>query len=128
MVEAHFSVERTGPNSLRVTLAGALDAQTMEAGLQTLSLEMEGMAHGDMLMVDQGAEWPTLGAIGVEMQHWPQLLAMLSQLDRTALVTHNQMFRTAAAVESALVPGYEIKCFNDERSASEWLDRVRSEA
>lgn len=121
MTEAHFTVDRTGPNSLRVTLAGAMDAVTMEAGLQAMTLEMEGMAHGDLLMIDQGAEWPSLGAVGVELRHWPQMMAMLHQIDRTALVSHNQMFRAAAAVESALIPGYEIRSFNDESSAAAWL-------
>lgn len=128
MTETHFTVDRTGPNSLRVTFSGALDAVTMEAGLQALSLEMEGMAHGDMLMVDQGAEWPSLGAIGVELRHWPQMMAMLHQLDRAALVTHNPIFRTAATVESALIPGYEIQSFNDESSAAQWLAEAREAA
>lgn len=128
MTETHFTVDRTGPNSLRVTFSGALDAVTMEAGLQALSLEMEGMAHGDMLMVDQGAEWPSLGAIGVELRHWPQMMAMLHQLDRAALVTHNAIFRTAATVESALIPGYEVQSFNDESSAAQWLAEAREAA
>lgn len=128
MVESHFTVDRTGPNSLRITLAGALDSVTMEAGLQALSLEMEGMAHGDLLMVDQGAEWPSLGAIGVELRHWPQMMAMLHQLDRAALVSHNAMFRTAAAIESAVIPGYEIRSFNDEATATQWLEETREAA
>lgn len=121
MSEARFTVDRTGPNSLRITIAGALDAIAMEAGLQALTLEMEGMAHGDLLMIDQGAEWPSLAAIGVELRHWPQMMAMLHQIDRCAFVSHNQMFRAAAAFESALIPGYEIRSFNDEASAAEWL-------
>lgn len=83
------------------------------------------MSHGDILMLDQGAEWPSLGAIGVELRHWPQLMAMLHQVDRVALVSHNQMFRTAATIESALIPGYEIRNFNDETSATEWLESAR---
>ncbi|MBL4626815.1 MAG: STAS/SEC14 domain-containing protein [Roseicyclus sp.] len=128
MPETHFTVERTGPNSLRVTLAGALDSVAMEIGLQTLSTEMEGMAHGDLLMIDQGAEWPSLGAIGVELRHWPQMMAMLHQLDHVALVTHNQIFRAAAAVESALIPGYVIRSFNDVASAQKWLAEIREDA
>lgn len=121
MTETHFTVHHTGPNALRITVSGALDAVAMEAALQALTLEMEGMAHGDILMIDQGTEWPSLGAIGVELRHWPQLLAMLHQIDRVALVTHNAMFRAAAAVESALIPGYEIRSFSDEASAAQWL-------
>ncbi|WP_224815374.1 STAS/SEC14 domain-containing protein [Hasllibacter sp. MH4015] len=126
MSDARFDIEREGPNSLRIALAGSLDAQTMEVALQRLTQEMDGMEHGDMLMLDQGAEWPSLGAIGVELRHWPQLLAMLHKLDRCALVTHNQMFRNAAAVESALIPGYEIRSFNDEASARAWLAEARA--
>ena len=126
MTEPHFTVERTGPNTIRVTIAGALDAVAMEAGLQAMTLEMEGMAHGNMLMIDQGAEWPSLGALGVELRHWPQMMAMLHQIDRAALVSHNAFFRGAAAVESALIPGYEIRSFNDEASATQWLAEARA--
>lgn len=122
MTESRFTVERTGPNALRVCVAGALDARMMEVGLQLLSQEMTGMAHGDLLILDQGTEWPSLGAIAVELRHWPQLMAMLHQIDRVALVTHNPWFRTAATIESALIPGYEIRNFNDAASAAEWLE------
>ncbi|MEJ6395389.1 STAS/SEC14 domain-containing protein [Gymnodinialimonas sp. 2305UL16-5] len=128
MSEAHFHVEKTGANSLRATISGAMDAITMEAALTTLSSEMAGMAHGDMLMIDQGASWPTIGAIGVELRHWPQMMAMLHQLDRTAFVTHNPMFRAAATMESAFLPGFEIRCFNDEASAQAWLTEARDAA
>lgn len=121
MSDPKFEVTREGPNSLRIAVSGRIDAAMMEVALQQMSTEMEGMAHGDVLMIDEGAEWPTLGAIGVELRHWPQMIAMLHQLDRAALVSHNQLFRSAATLESALIPGYEIRNFNDEASARAWL-------
>ncbi|WP_341861970.1 STAS/SEC14 domain-containing protein [Gymnodinialimonas sp. 57CJ19] len=127
MTQSHFTVDRTGPNSLRVTMAGALDSVAMEAALQTLTLEMEGMAHGDLLMIDQGAEWPSIGAIGVELRHWPQMITVLHQIDRAAFVSDNQLFRAAATIESALLPGLEIKNFDDELSAAAWLAEKRSD-
>jgi hypothetical protein len=127
MTDAHFNVERTGPNSLRITMAGALGAVAMEAGLQALTLEMEGMAHGDLIMVDQGTAWPSLGAIGVELRHWPQMMHMIQQIDRVAFVSHNQFFRSAALIESALIPGLEIRNFDDEASAAAWLAAERAE-
>lgn len=121
MTQSNFTVDRTGPNSIRVTMAGTLDSVAMEAALQALTLEMEGMAHGDLLMIDQGAEWPSIGAIGVELRHWPQMINVLHQIDRAAFVSDNQLFRAAATVESALLPGLEIKNFDDELSAVAWL-------
>lgn len=128
MTDPTFTVKRTGPNSIRMTMSGILDAQTMEVGLEMLSTEMAGMVHGDALMIDEGAAWPSLGAIAVELRHWPQMMAMLHQLDRVALVSHNQVFRTMATVESALIPGYEIRNFNNEASATEWLESTREAA
>ncbi|UWQ94512.1 STAS/SEC14 domain-containing protein [Rhodobacteraceae bacterium M385] len=126
MTQSHFTVDRTGPNSLKITMAGAFDSVAMEAALQALPLEMEGMAHGDLLMIDQGAEWPSIGAIGVELRHWPQMINVLHQIDRAAFVSHNQFFRAAATVESALLPGLEIKNFDDEVSATAWLADQRT--
>ncbi len=56
------------------------------------------------------------------------MMAMLHQLDRCALVTHNQLFRAGAAFESALIPGYEIRSFDNEASAKEWLEEARQTA
>ncbi len=128
MSDPKFEITREGPNSLRIAIAGRVDAALMEVALQQMSTEMEGMAHGDVLIIDEGAEWPTVGAIGVELRHWPQMMAMLHQLDRAALVSHNAFFRNAAAIESALIPGYEIRNFNDEASAREWLNTAPATA
>lgn len=126
MTQAHLTVHRTGPNSVRLRITGALDSLSMEAGLQALTLEMEGMDHGDMLIIDEGAEWPTLGAIAVELRHWPQMIAVLRQIDRVAFVSRNSLFRSAVAFESALIPGLEIRNFTDEASANAWSAEART--
>ena len=128
MKDPKLDIKRDGPNSLRIAMAGRIDAALMEVALQQLSAEMAGMAHGDLVMVDEGAEWPSLGAIGVELRHWPQMMAMLHQLDRCAFVSRNQIFRGAATIESALLPGLEIRNFDDEASARAWLGDARAPA
>ena len=128
MSDPKFEVTREGPNSLRIAIAGQIDATMMEVALQRLSTEMQGMAHGTVLMIDEGAEWPTLGAIGVELRHWPQMMGMLHQMDYAALVSHNQLFRSAASFESALLPGIEVRNFYDEASARDWLTSLAEPA
>ncbi|WP_176219196.1 STAS/SEC14 domain-containing protein [Planktotalea arctica] len=53
----------------------------------------------------------------------PSLFALLTRLDKCAVLSDENWLRKAAAVDGALFPGLEIKSFEpDERDAAEaWL-------
>ncbi|MEM7720919.1 MAG: STAS/SEC14 domain-containing protein [Pseudomonadota bacterium] len=123
MTKPEFHATREGDNLIVIETSGKIDAVAMEVALDMLVREMDGMHHGGMLMRLAGAEWPTLGAIGVELRHWGQLMAAIEKIDKVAALTDDQMIRTAAAVESALIPNLVVKSFdlNDEAGARAWL-------
>ncbi len=123
MSDPRFSAKRESEHLLVIEGSGRLDAVSMEVALDMLVREMDGMHHAGILMRDQGFEWPTLAAIGVELRHWGQMMAMVQKIDRVALVSSSPLIRGAALVESALIPNLTIRNFDpdQEKAARAWL-------
>ena len=118
-----FTARLEAPNLLVMEAAGQMNAVSMEVALDMLVPVVKDMHHGGALVRAQGVEWPTLGAIGVELRHWGQLMAMVRKLDRVAVLTRQGWMQNLAMVESLLVPNLEIRSFDpdDEASARGWL-------
>lgn len=123
MTTPTFSSRLEQPNLLVIETHGAMDAVSMEIALDMLVREMAGMSHGGVLIHAQQVEWPTLGAIGVELRHWVQLMAMIRKVDKVAILTDQAWLKGVAAVESALIPGLAIRSFDpaEEGAARSWL-------
>jgi hypothetical protein len=120
-----FKVTRNGDQRLDVDFAGKLDSDAMRAALDELTQAAEGIEHGRMLYRIGNFEWPTLGAVGVELARIPQLLRFIRQFDRVAVVADQQWLRTASEMEGALIPGLTIKAFDSirEAEAETWLQQ-----
>lgn len=120
-----FKVTRNGDQRLDVDFAGKLDSDAMRAALDELTQAAEGIEHGRMLYRIGSFEWPTLGAVGVELARIPQLLRFIRQFDRVAVVADQQWLRTASQMEGALIPGLTIKAFDSirEAEAEAWLQQ-----
>jgi hypothetical protein len=118
-----FHSTREAPNLLVVETTGQMDAVAMEIALNVLVDQMDGMHHGGILMRANDVEWPTLGAIAVELRHWVQLMAAIKKVDKVALISDQDWIRRAASVESALIPNLVIKSFDPgaEAAARDWL-------
>lgn len=123
MTQPSFTATLERPNLVVIEASGAMDAVAMEVALDMLVPVVKDMEHGGMLMRAEGVEWPSLGAIGVELRHWVQLMAMIRKVDRVAVLTERGWMRNLAAVESLLVPNLEIRSFEpgDEDAARAWL-------
>jgi hypothetical protein len=123
MTTPSFTARLEAPNLLVMEAAGQMNAVSMEVALDMLVPVVKDMHHGGALVRAQGVEWPTLGAIGVELRHWGQLMAMVRKLDRVAVLTRQGWMQNLAMVESLLVPNLEIRSFDpdDEASARDWL-------
>lgn len=123
MTKSVFSAKREADDLVVITMSGKLDATMTKVALDMLVLEMDDMHHGGILMRAGGVEWPTLGAIGVELRHWGQMMAMIEKIDRAAILTDDGIIRAAAAVESALIPGITMRSFDlsEEAGARAWL-------
>jgi len=123
MTQPTFTAKLDAPNLLIIEASGAMTPVAMEVALDMLVPEVKDMHHGGILMRAESVEWPTLGAIGVELRHWVQLMAMIRKVDRVAVLTGKGWVRNLAAVESLLVPNLEIRSFalDAEAEARTWL-------
>ena len=119
-----FRVERKGPNRLDIEFSGKLDSDAMRAGINDLLENSTGIENGRMLYRVGDFDLPTLGAIGVELSHIPELFRWVRKFDRAALLADQAWLRKAGEIEGALFPGLEIKAFEsgEEAEAETWLE------
>jgi hypothetical protein len=119
-----LNVIQISPTRVDIELDGAIDAVTMQTGLETLIDASKDVQNGQMLYTISEFSLPTLGAIGVEIAHLPQLFGLLGKFDKCAVLCDAGWLRKAAEIEGAIFPGIEIKSFEmDERAAAEaWLN------
>ena len=124
MTEPTFTATLERPNLVVMESSGSMDPVSMEVALDMLVPVVKDMSHGGMLVRAVGVEWPSLAAIGVELRHWGQLMAMVRKVDRVAVLTDDGWMRNVAAVESFLVPNLEICSFapDEEAEARAWLE------
>lgn len=119
-----LTITKKSTNRVDIDLSGALDAEAMEHGLQELIADAASVHNGRMLYTIADFEWPTWGALSVELQLLPKLIGLISKFDRCAVVAEAQWMRTAAEIEGALFPGLEIKAFTpaEREEAEAWLE------
>ena len=120
-----FRVTVTGENQLELYLSGRLDSEAMKAALDELIEKSRGMEHGRVLYRIGDFEWPTLGAMGVELARLPALFGMVRRFEKIAVVAARGWIRSASKLEGALIPGLEIRAFTpeEEDSARRWLSQ-----
>ncbi len=123
MTNPNFSAKLDAPDLVVMGMSGSMDAVAMEVALEMLVPVMEEMVHGGALIRASNVEWPTLGAIGVELRHWGQMMAFIRKIDRVAILSDQAWLKHAAAVESALIPNLVIHSFalDEEETARRWL-------
>jgi hypothetical protein len=118
-----FTVRKTGPNRLDLEFSGKLDADGMRTALDELIAQSAGIEHGYMLYRLADFDWPSLGALGVELARLPELFRLINRFDRVAVLAEQSWIQKASEIEGALLPGVEVRAFDlDAQAAAEaWL-------
>lgn len=118
-----FDIEKIEPNRLNINFSGKLDSAAMKVAVDELLAKSEGISKGVMLYKIGDFNLPTLGAIGVELAHFPALFRLIRQFDKAAVITNKQWIQSISEIEGALFPGLDIKAFDEgeEDKAELWL-------
>ena len=118
-----LTITKPEPNRVDIELSGRVSSEEMAKGLDDLLELSQDVNKGTMLYTITSFAFPDLGAIAVEMARLPKLFGLLGRFDRCAVLSDAAWLRTAAEVEGALIPGFDINAFDlSERDAAEaWL-------
>ena len=118
-----LTITPNGTNRLDLELNGKLDSDDMKIALDQLVRHAEDIAHGRMLYRITDLEWPTLGAIGVELSRLPELFRLIKRFDRAAVLSDKKWLQKVSELEGSLIPGLEIKAFDldQQEEAEAWL-------
>ena len=116
-----FEVNKRTGDRVDLTIAGKIDAEQMSEALDALMADAQGMRNGRMLYQIHDIDWPTLGAVAVELSRLPALLRLIGRFERIALVADEAWIRKAGEWEGALLPGVTIKGFHAIDDAEAWL-------
>lgn len=119
-----LKISKPSADRLDLELSGALDAEAMQAGLDDLIEQSMDITHGKMLYKVLDFEMPTIGALAVELSQMPELFGLISKFDKCAVLSDVAWIRTAAEIEGAVIPSFEIKSFSLSATAAaeRWLD------
>ncbi|MCR9110846.1 STAS/SEC14 domain-containing protein [Marivita sp. XM-24bin2] len=118
-----LTITKPETNRVDIDLSGRISSEEMATGLDDLLEMSQDVNKGIMLYTITSFPFPDLGAIAVEMARLPKLFGLLGRFDRCAVLSDAAWLRTAAEVEGALIPDFDIKSFDlDERDTAEaWL-------
>lgn len=118
-----FQVTRESDRRLNVEFSGKLDKETMKRLLDELMAKSVDISQGTLLLRIDEFDFPSLGAIGVELSRMPSLFRFIRRFDRAAVVVDKAWVRKASAIEGALIPGLDLKAFDLSQSAEAeaWL-------
>lgn len=116
-------VKKVSDARVDIEIHGKIDSDDMREGLDELIRVSQDMENGQMLYRITDFQFPTFGALGVELSHFPALFKLIGKFDRVAVLADQWWIQKASALEGALIPGMEIKTFasNDADSAEAWL-------
>lgn len=118
-----FQVIANGENRLDIELNGKLNADDMKVAIDDLVRKSDKIENGMLLYKINDLDFPSLGAIGIELSRLPELFRLFKKFDRAAVLADKEWIKKISEFEGALIPGLDIKAFNlDEKMEAEtWL-------
>ncbi|MCK0098995.1 STAS/SEC14 domain-containing protein [Qipengyuania sp. S6317L1] len=118
-----INIETLSPKAVRITSI----AEFCQADVETLVEFVQGHSDnggGANLLIDATALTGfTLSAVTIELAHMPLFVKWLYSLDRIAIISDEEWIRTAARVESMVLPGVTYQVYDDDEkdAALAWV-------
>ena len=118
-----INIENIAPHAHKITVMAEF-RQADVAPIVEFAKDRNAAGGGGNLLIDvtsmAGFSW---SAILEELGHMPTLMKALYGLDRIAIISDEQWIRTAARVESALLPGLVYEVYGDDEAerAHAWI-------
>jgi len=118
-----FTVHPPKSNLVIAEIGGKITRDEMSAGLDALTAQVNDIARANMLCVYDDIDMPEIGALTEELKRLPQLFAMISHLDKVAVVSDQKWVRDMAELEGMVIPGIRLRSFPQaaRAEAEQWL-------
>jgi len=111
-----ITIENIAPNAHRITVMGAFHYDDAEKSV-AFAKERLASKEGGSLLIDLTALADfSFSAVSDELMHIPSMLKFVYSLDRIAIISDEEWLRSAARLESALLPGVEYQVYDDDEA------------
>jgi hypothetical protein len=118
-----IDIEQIGPNAHRIAVYGEFHEDDARAFVDFAKEHHEKGGGGNVLIdLVSLASW-SFSAMSEELVHIPALTKWIYSLDRIALVSDEEWMRSAARLESALLPGVSYAVYDEDEmdAARAWV-------
>lgn len=120
-----LTLTRLTPSAIEMTAEGPLTREDVTRVIGEISAILDTTERLDVLADVRGKPDIHLDLIVEELKHLPTLFRMIRAIDRVAVIADESWVRTAAKIESKLIPGVSYEVYTREQAvhAREWLLR-----
>lgn len=117
-----ITISELAPNVQQVKISGKVQSADMRQVIDLAETIGKGAEKASLVFEVENVEGLEWSALGEELSHLPAMLRMLTRLDRIAVIADQSWLRTAARIESALLPGvtYEVFSCDKAEQARAW--------
>ena len=122
-----IDIEQIAPHAHRIVVMAEFrqaDAQTLvEFVKEQRAARKDGESAGNLLIDVTSMAGFSFSAVAEELGHMGMFLKYIYSLDRIAILSDEEWIRTAARLESALLPGVEYQVYDDDEAdaARAWV-------
>lgn len=116
-----IDIERIAPNAHQILVYGEVSQDDVGKLVAFVTAQNTAEAGGNVLIDLVSMAQFSLVTMAAELVHLPAMLGWLARLDRIAIVSDEDWIRTAARLESALLPGIAYAVYDADE-----LERARA--
>lgn len=114
--QSMIEIETLSPKAHRISVMGAFHFDDAERLVAFAKEQLAGGARGNLLIDLTSLADFTLSAISDQLIHIPAMLQFVYSLDRIALISDEEWLRSAARLESMLLPGVTYQVYDDDEA------------
>jgi len=108
-----LDIEHISPTAHRMVIMAEFRQEDAQRIVDFAKQQNESGGGGNLLVDVTALAGFTFGAVAIELAHIPSLIKWLYSLDRIAVISDEEWIRTAARLESALLPGITYQVYDD---------------
>jgi hypothetical protein len=118
-----IDIESISPKAHKILVYGEISGEDVKKLIAFVKSQNEAQAGGNVLFDLVSMAGYAFGAVAGELVHAPAMMQWITRLGRIAVVSDEGWIRTAARLESALLPGVTYSVYDaDEAEAAEaWV-------